>query len=165
MKWIKGKLTKSVWELAFQPGSSGTANLGPVLMQEADVLPLSLNSCPRKCKWDPKSGVYVHLLGFLLWLLLFQIKLWVLRWKCSVKHHRVWVEGVEGAAGAWRPSWDHAPSFPSAGLLALTQHRTQEKGRQRDIPTKTQPLLSSRSEKQTTLEAVCKGQFGKQQNV
>lgn len=31
-----------MWELAFQPGSSGTANLGPVLMQEADVLPLSL---------------------------------------------------------------------------------------------------------------------------
>jgi len=70
------------------------------------------------------------------------------------------VKRVEGAAGA-RPGDEDPPEstlFPPHKVAG--SDLAQEQGRQKDTPTKSQPLFSSRSKKQTAWEAVCKGQFG-----
>lgn len=70
------------------------------------------------------------------------------------------MQGVEGAAGA-RPGDEDRPR-----TTLLPPHKVpgsdlaQGKGGQRGTPAKSQPLLSSGTEKQTVWEAVCKGQFG-----
>lgn len=146
------KLTKSLWELTFQPESSGSAKSGSLLMQEADVFPLSLNSCPRKCKWEPKSDVQAHLLRFAsdycFSKLNFQSPV---RNILSRMQQRVWRQGVEEAVGA-RLAMKTLHFFPHPQFLSLTLHRGKV-GRGALLPNHS-PCSTAEAKKQTIWKAV-----------
>lgn len=71
------------------------------------------------------------------------------------------MQGVEQSAGA-RPVDGDPPGMTLLSRRVAGSERAQEKGRQRDTSTKSQPLLSSRRKKQTMWGAACKGLFGTQ---
>lgn len=117
------KLTNSVWEFTFQPESSGSTKFGSLLMQEADVFPLSLNSCPRKCKWKSESGVQAHLLPFTYDCCFSKLNFQSpVRNILSRMQQKVWRQGVERAVGA-RLTMKTLHFLLHPQFLSLTFHR------------------------------------------